>query len=90
MEYREYRYLTDDRDMDRRYELVAMHAPNGDYYVGSVPEGNPLTTGVRFCTSGGVSTKSPRLSRAIFELFQALKEAQEKGVNGIEPGRESS
>jgi hypothetical protein len=70
----EHRYLTDDRDLnpEDRYELVVKHAPNGDFYIGSVREGQPLTTGVRICTSGGASTQNPRLAQAVFEIFQSL------------------
>lgn len=71
-DYVERRYLTDDRDGRDRYELVIMHAPNGDYYIGSVREGSAFTTGVRICTSGGASSRRPALTRAIFEAFQAL------------------
>jgi hypothetical protein len=70
--YAERHYLTDDRDQNNRFELVVMHAPNGDYYIGSVPEGSVFTTGVRICTSGGASSKNPKLARAIYEVFQAL------------------
>lgn len=71
-DYQEHRYLTDDRDTRERHELVIRHAPNGDFYIGSVPEGQPMTTGVRICTSGGASSRNPRLAKAVFEIFQAL------------------
>ncbi len=70
--YVERRYLTDDRDERDRFELVIMHAPNGDYYIGSVPEGSAFTTGVRICTRGGASSRNPKLVEAVYKLFQTL------------------
>jgi hypothetical protein len=72
-DYIEHRYLTDDRDRERRAELVVAWAPNGDYYVGSAPEGEGMIgRSVRICTSGGAASRNPRLVRAVQELFQAL------------------
>lgn len=71
-EYCERRYLTDDRDARIRTELVVMHAPNGDYYIGSVEEGDGMTRGVRICTSGGCSYANPKLLKAVQDVFEAL------------------
>jgi hypothetical protein len=72
-EYIEHRYLTDDRDGRNRHELVIFWAPNGDYYIGSCPEGEFLVRqGVRICTSGGAASRNPKLVKAVQDLFQAL------------------
>lgn len=72
-EYVEHRYLTDDRDQERRHELVIFWAPNGDFYIGSVPEGEFMVRqGVRICTSGGASSRNPKLVKAVRDLFEAL------------------
>ena len=72
-QYVEHSYLTDDRDKSRRAELVVAWAPNGDYYVGSRPEGDRiLMNSVRICTRGGASSVNPKLVKAVADLFQAL------------------
>lgn len=73
-DYRIHRYLTDDRHtVSRPHELVVMWAPNGDYYIGSAPEGQHMMwQGVRICTSGGASSRNPPLMKAVAAIFQAL------------------
>jgi len=75
----EVRYLTDDRDLRNRHELVISFAGNGDWYVSVVPEGEgTFGRAVRLCTSGGASTAAPGLAPAIADAFRALVRAQEK------------
>ena len=72
----EARYLTDDRDVHPRHELVLSHAPNGDWYIMVVPEGDRLGPTVRFCTSGGASTHVPGLTVLVAKMFQLLADAR--------------
>ena len=73
---KEVRYLTDDRDEERRNELVIMLGGNGDWYVAVVPEGQgTIGCAVRICTSGGASRAAPGLGPAIADAFRALAEA---------------
>ncbi|PLX20676.1 hypothetical protein C0584_05555 [Candidatus Parcubacteria bacterium] len=60
-EITEVRYLTDDRDMPHRHELVITMGRNGDWYVAVVPEGEVPVRSVRICTSGGASRNAPGL-----------------------------
>ena len=71
--YIEHRYLTDDRDVRDRKELIIGWSANGDYYISIAPEGQ-ATAGkaVRICTSGGASSRNPKLVRAVSDMFQAL------------------
>lgn len=72
-DYFEHRYLTDDRDLDDRAELVVFFAPNGDYYIGSCKEGERMCrNAVRIRTSGGAAARNPKLVKAVQEVFQAL------------------
>ena len=74
-EFKQHTYLTDDRDarLGRRSELVVMHAPNGDYYIGSRVEGDILlVNAVRICTSGGAVSRNPALVKAVRAVFDAL------------------
>lgn len=72
-DYMEHRYLTDDCDLRERAELVIYFAPNGDYYIGSVMEGDRMVRhAVRIRMSGGASSKNPKLARAVVDLFQAM------------------
>ena len=67
------RYLTDDRDIDDRLELVIMQGDNGDWYVGVVPEGEGcIRRMVRLCTSGGASSRCPGLTVAISKAYRAI------------------
>lgn len=66
------RYLTDDRDMRERHELVIMHASNGDWYVSVLPEGHAIGPTVRLCTSGGASSYAPGLTVAVSQAYRAL------------------
>ena len=69
----EARYLTDDRDLKERNELVILLGGNGDWYVGVVPEGEGcLGRMVRHCTSGGASFEAPGLTVAISEAYRAI------------------
>ena len=68
------RYLTDDRDEERRNELVIMQGGNGDWYVSIVPEGEgTMGRGVRICTSGGAARAKPGLGQAIAAAYRALR-----------------
>jgi len=81
---REVRYLTDDRDLEDRNELVIGFGGNGDWYVAVVPEGEgTIGRGVRICTSGGASAVAPGLGRAIAQAFRALVEAGGSTDKGI-------
>ncbi len=74
------RYLTDDRDHEKRNELVISHGGNGDWYVAITPEGEgTIGRGVRICTSGGAAEYCPGLPRAIAAAFQAIKEGRPGG-----------
>ena len=67
------RYLTDDRDLRDRNELVIMQGDNGDWYVSVVPEGEGcIGKGVRLCTSGGASSRCPGLTVAIAQAYRAI------------------
>ena len=67
------RYLTDDRDIRDRNELVIMQGDNGDWYVSVVPEGQGcIGKGVRLCTSGGASSRCPGLTVAIAQAYRAI------------------
>jgi len=80
----EVRYLDDDRDSDRRNELVIGRGGNGDWYMAVVPEGQgTLGKTVRICTSGGASSAVPGLTRAVFDAFSALVKAGEEPHNGV-------
>ena len=69
----EARYLTDDRDSTRRNELIIYQAGNGDWYIGTCPEGEqPVGKMVRLCTSGGASFRHPGLTRAISAAYRAI------------------
>ncbi|OHA90570.1 MAG: hypothetical protein A2832_01075 [Candidatus Zambryskibacteria bacterium RIFCSPHIGHO2_01_FULL_44_22b] len=81
---REVRYLTDDRDLEDRNELVIGFGGNGDWYVAVVPEGQkPIGKSVRICTSGGASSAVPGLGIAIAQAFRALVDAGESEHKGI-------
>lgn len=71
------RYLTDDRDLPARHELVISHGNNGDWYVMVVPEGDIIGPTVRLSTSGGASTHVPGLTRAIYDAYVALASFKE-------------
>jgi hypothetical protein len=71
----EFRYLTDDRDHDRRHELVIGKGGNGDFYVAVVPEGEgTLGRAVRLCTSGGCAASNLKLFIAIGDAWRAMRE----------------
>ncbi|MBU1177343.1 MAG: hypothetical protein ABIG88_03815 [Patescibacteria group bacterium] len=77
----EARFLTDDRDKERRNELVIMQGGNGDWYVAVVPEGEGTAgRAVRICTSGGASTSVPGLAPAIANAFRSLINARNRNV----------
>lgn len=82
-EIREARYLTDDRDHHKKYELVISHGGNGDWYVSVVPEGEVAWNSVRICTSGGAASAAPGLGVAISQAFQALVKAGDNPTRGI-------
>lgn len=90
-DYRIHRYLTDDRHtVSRPHELVIMWAPNGDYYIGSTPEGQGMIwQGVRICTSGGAASKNPELLKSVVGIFQALG-GWSKGEPADKPDPEST
>lgn len=74
----EVRYLTDDRDAQERNELVITVGGNGDWYVAVVPEGQrAIGKSVRICTSGGASSTTHGLTKAIADAFNAI--AKSKG-----------
>lgn len=76
----EVRYLTDDRDAEKRTELVIGYGGNGDWYIAVVPEGEgTIGRAVRICTSGGASSSVPELAPAIARAFHAIDEAIESG-----------
>ena len=83
--FTEVRYLTDDRDYERRNELVISFGNNGDWYVAVVPEGEvAFGRSVRLCTSGGASSKVPGLAPAIANAFRAIAKAMDgNGVTKI-------
>lgn len=68
----EVRYLTDDRDSQQRHELVLYQANNGDWYLMVVPEGHRFGPTVRFCTSGGASSRVPGLTTLLANIFALL------------------
>lgn len=82
----EVRYLTDDRDLRCRHELVIGQGGNGDWYIAVVPEGEgTLGRSVRLCTSGGASSIAPGLVPAIAEAFRSLSAANpSRGVTHVE------
>jgi len=83
-EITEVRYLTDDRDSNKRNELVITLGGNGDWYVAVVPEGEgAIGRGVRICTSGGASTIAPGLAPAIALAFRSLLNAKGEGITHI-------
>jgi hypothetical protein len=70
----EVRYLTDDRDQEGRMELVILQGGNGDWYIGSVPEGESFFGRlVRLCTSGGADTTRPGLTVAVSQAYRAMR-----------------
>ena len=78
---REVRYLTDDRDDERKNELVITMGGNGDWYVAVVPQGEKVFgRGMRICTSGGAQVAVPGLGRAIALAFSALANTQGEGI----------
>lgn len=78
----EARYLTDDRDLPDRNELVIMTGGNGDWYVAVVPEGEgTIGRAVRISTSGGASSAAPGLTKAISDAFRAITHS--KGGGGV-------
>lgn len=80
-EIREVRYLTDDRDEERRNELVISLGNNGDWYIAVVPERRgTIGSGVRICTSGGAASKVPGLAPAIANVFRVLASAKGEGI----------
>ena len=88
-EIREVRYLTDDRDLEDKHELVIGFGGNGDWYVAVVPEGQgALGKSVRICTSGGASAAAPGLGRGIAQAFRALVDAGESEDKGIKVVRD--
>lgn len=78
------RYLTDDRDLKPRHELVVSRGGNSDWYVQVLPEGHRMGPGVRICTSGGAAGSHPALPLAVWHLYQAL-EAPERDRVEIPP-----
>ena len=79
---KEVRYLTDDRDHEKRNELVISEGGNGDWYIGTACEGRGcIGNAVRICTSGGAASRVPGLGAAIANAYRALIEAGEG--NGI-------
>lgn len=72
------RYLTDDRDLDERHELVIFKGENGDWYVGIAREGRAPLDAVRLCTSGGAASAAPGLTVAISDAWAAIISAEEK------------
>ena len=81
-EMREVRYLTDDRDLKKRNELVIGYAGNGDWYLAVVPEGEgTVGRACRLSTSGGASSAVPGLCPAIAAAFDALV----KSLGGFPP-----
>lgn len=71
----EVRYLCDDRDANDRLELVILPGGNGDWYVGTVPEGEGFMGKlVRICTSGGAASAAPELPVHISRIYRHLLE----------------
>ena len=83
---RQVRYLTDDRDLRKRHELVISRGANGDWYVSVVAEGDVIGPSVRLCTSGGASSRVPGLTVAISQAFRALANAAPV-IDGVSPGQ---
>ena len=80
-EINEVRYLTDDRDVEPKKELVINLGGNGDWYIAVVSEGEgTIGRAVRICTSGGASTRVPGLPVAIGSAFTALEKAKKEGL----------
>lgn len=77
-EIQEARYLTDDRDSGHPYELIIMPGGNGDWYIGTAPEGEFAPgTMVRICTSGGAARRVPGVGQRIAEIYRILADYQE-------------
>lgn len=75
------RYLTDNRDLLKRNELVIQQGENGDWYVAVVPEGQgTIGRGVRISTSGGASHAAPGLTKAIADAFRAIASVHGEGI----------
>lgn len=80
----EARYLTDDRDFDRRNELVIRPGTNGDWYVGVCPEGEGcMGRMVRLCASGGASSCCPGLMAAIAEAYHCIVSERSSADAGV-------
>lgn len=80
----EVRYLTDDRDEERRNELSISRSGNGDWYVATAPEGTgTMGRAVRICTSGGAARAVPGLGRAIANAFRAIARANGQGITHV-------
>jgi hypothetical protein len=76
----EARYLTDDRDKQRRMELVIGLGGNGDFYVAVAPEGEgTMGRFVRICTSGGCARANPRLLAAVADAYRAMTDGASNG-----------
>ena len=70
------RYLTDDRDVASRHELVIQRGGNGDWYVSVIPAGQRMATPhVRLSTSGGAASACPGLTVAISNAYRAMRDA---------------
>lgn len=87
---REVRYLTDDRDHNRRLELCIGWGGNGDWYVVTVPEGEISLSAVRLCTSGGASSTVPGLVPLFAEAFRKLAAAGDDDQYTINPSAAST
>ena len=83
----EARYLTDDRDLKERNELVILSGGNGDWYVGVVPEGEGyIGRMVRICTSGGASVAAPGLGVAIANAYRAILKKRCSACGEVDDG----
>lgn len=79
----ERRWLTDDRDLERRNSLRIYQGENGDWYVSVAPEHEKdMNKAVRICTNGGAQQHCPALVEAVYDMWIALGEFEE---NPAEP-----
>tara|TARA_B100001245_G_scaffold236692_1_gene230039 strand:+ start:6672 stop:7043 length:372 start_codon:yes stop_codon:yes gene_type:complete len=72
-----FEYLTDDRDLPHQAKSIVFIGGNGDYYqqiswVDEISGLNKTSPAVRFCTSGGASSKNPKLLSAVSAQYHAL------------------
>jgi hypothetical protein len=71
-------YTTDDRDYEHKATMIMFAGGNGDYYQqinwtdhrGLIQQ----SPAIRYCTSGGCSTRNPALLSAVVDQYRALGE----------------